>query len=100
MHTHSPDKPKKFKQLFSARKPMATVIWDTKIVIMVEFMQQGTTITSEVYCETPRKKLRRAIQNKRRGMLTYGIVLLNWELFEHPLTALISPRETTTCLPA
>jgi hypothetical protein len=32
-------------------------------------MQRGTTETSEVYCETL-KKLPRAIQNKRLGMLT------------------------------
>jgi transposase len=88
MHTHSPNKPKKFKQQGK--------------VLMVEFMQQGTTMTSEVYCETL-KKLRRAIQNKRGGMLTPGVVLLhdnlrprtvartrsllehfNWELFDHP----------------
>jgi hypothetical protein len=31
---------------------MATVFWDRKEVMIVEFMQQGTTITSEVYCET------------------------------------------------
>jgi hypothetical protein len=58
---------------------------------------------SEVYCETL-KKLRRGIQNRRRGMLTYGVfvVLLydnacphtaartrtllhhfNWKLFDH-----------------
>jgi hypothetical protein len=43
---------------------------------MVEFMQQGTTITSEVYCKTL-KILRRAIQNKRLGMLTYSVVVLH-----------------------
>jgi hypothetical protein len=31
---------------------MATVFWDRKGVLMVELMQQGTTITSWVYCET------------------------------------------------
>jgi hypothetical protein len=31
---------------------MATVLWDRKGVLMVEFMQQGTTIMSEVYWET------------------------------------------------
>jgi hypothetical protein len=69
---------------------------------MVEFMQQGTTIKSEVYCETS-KKLQRAIQNKRRGILAFSVVLLhdnarphtaartparlelfNWELFDDP----------------
>jgi hypothetical protein len=38
-------------------------------------MHQGTTITSEGYCKTLRK-LHRAIQNKKRGMLTSGVVLL------------------------
>jgi histone-lysine N-methyltransferase SETMAR len=57
-----------------------------------------------MYCKTP-KKLRRAIHNKRHGMLTCGILVVhvhdiarpyiaartrallehfNWELFEHP----------------
>jgi hypothetical protein len=58
---------KKCKQI-SARKLMAAVFWDRKGVLMVEFMQQGTTITSEVYCKTL-KKLCRVIQNKRHGML-------------------------------
>jgi hypothetical protein len=73
---HSPNKPKTFEQTLPARKLMASVFWDRKGVLMVELMKQGTTITSEVYCETL-KKLRRAIQNKRRGMLTYGVVLLH-----------------------
>jgi hypothetical protein len=59
MHTHSPNKPKKFEQT-SARKLMATVFWDSKGMLMVEFVKQGTTITSEVYCETL-KKLHKAI---------------------------------------
>jgi hypothetical protein len=36
------------KQMLSASWLMATVIWDRKGVLMVEFMQQGTTISSEV----------------------------------------------------
>jgi histone-lysine N-methyltransferase SETMAR len=69
---------------------------------MVEFMQQGNTVTSDMYCKAL-KNLRRAIQNKKLGMLTSGIVLLhnnigrltaarnrallehfNWELFDRP----------------
>jgi histone-lysine N-methyltransferase SETMAR len=96
MHTHSPNKPKNCKQT-SGRKLMATVFWDRKGVLMVKFMQQRTKITSEVYCKTLG-----AIQNKRRGMVTSGVVLLrenvcphsatctrallehfSWQLFEH-----------------
>jgi hypothetical protein len=111
MHTHSPNKVKNFKQT-SARKLMATVFWGSKGVLMVEFMQQGTTITPEVYCETLS-----AIQNKRHGILTYSIVLVhdnallhaaartralldhfNWELFDHhPYSPDL--RATVTCLP-
>ena len=80
---------------------MATVFWERKGILLTEFMAPGTTITSEVYCETM-NKLRRSIQNKRRGMLTKGVILLhdnarphtaartnaliklfNWEIFGH-----------------
>jgi hypothetical protein len=53
--TYSPNKPRKFKQM-PARKLITTVFWDRKGVLMVEFMQQGTTITSEVYCMQKTKK--------------------------------------------
>jgi hypothetical protein len=45
IHTRSPDKPKKLKKTF-ARKLMAAVFCDRKGVLMVEFMQQGTRVTS------------------------------------------------------
>jgi hypothetical protein len=54
---------------------VASVFWERIEVLMAEFMQQGTTITSEVYGETL-KKLRRAIQSKSLGMLTSAVVLL------------------------
>jgi hypothetical protein len=38
MHAHSPNKLKNIKQMLSARKLMATVFWDRKEVLMVEFM--------------------------------------------------------------
>jgi hypothetical protein len=71
------------KRCLSARKLMATVFCDRKGVLMEEYMQQGATIMSEVYCET--QKLRWTIQNKRRGMLTSGVVLLHENA--HPHTA-------------
>jgi hypothetical protein len=47
----SSNKLKKFKQM-SARKLMAPVSYGRREVLMVEFMQRGTMLTSEVYCET------------------------------------------------
>jgi hypothetical protein len=38
-----------FKQTLSACQK--AVFWDRKGVLMVEFMQQGTTITLDMYCK-------------------------------------------------
>jgi hypothetical protein len=58
------------------QKADASVSWDRKGVLMVEFMEQMTTVMSEVYCKTL-KEFHRAIQNKRRGIPTAGVVLLH-----------------------
>ncbi|KAJ4439540.1 hypothetical protein ANN_07664 [Periplaneta americana] len=64
-HPSSPKKPRKFKYTLSTQKVMATVFWDRKGVLLLDFMPKGTTINANRYCETLRK-LRRVIQNKRR----------------------------------
>lgn len=74
-HFTSP-KPRKFKQIQSARKIMATVFWDRQGVLLVDIMPSGTTINADAYCQTL-KKLRRAIQNRRTGRLTKGVCLLH-----------------------
>jgi hypothetical protein len=51
IHIHQTRRKSLSKHL-SARKLMASVFWDMKGVLMMKFMQQGTTITSEVYFET------------------------------------------------
>jgi histone-lysine N-methyltransferase SETMAR len=81
---------------------MATVFWERRGVLLVDFMERGTTINAERYCETL-TKLRRAIQNRRCGMLSAGVVFLhdnarphtarrtltelqkfNWQVLDHP----------------
>ena len=76
---------------------MATVFWDRE-----DFLERGSTINSERYCETL-KKLRRAIEKKRRGKLISKVLFLHdnacphtanrtrelldhfgWEVFAHP----------------
>jgi hypothetical protein len=44
---------------------MAAVFWNRKGLLMVEFMQQGTTITSEVYWETLKNCIGLAVQKKK-----------------------------------
>ena len=55
---------------------MCTIFWDRQGVLLAQYFGNGMTINSYVYCNTL-KKLRRAIQNKRRGMLSDGVVLLH-----------------------
>ncbi|GFV45629.1 histone-lysine N-methyltransferase SETMAR [Trichonephila clavipes] len=74
-HTSSPIKVKA-KQTMSKRKIVATVFWDRRGVSLGDFVPQRTIINSGAYCATLRK-LRRALQNKRRGMLSKGVLLLH-----------------------
>jgi hypothetical protein len=62
----SQSKAEKFTEILSARKLVATVLWDRKGVLIMEFMRQGATITSEVYYETLRK-LRRASHSELKA---------------------------------
>ncbi|KAJ4436753.1 hypothetical protein ANN_16885 [Periplaneta americana] len=100
-HSGSPVRTK-FKHKLSVRKVMCTVFWARKGILLIGFLPRGETVNADHYCETLRK-LQRAIQNKRRGMLTTGVVLLHdnarphtarrtaavltefgWELFDQP----------------
>jgi len=82
-HTSSLTKTK-FKQTTSTRKIMCTVFWDRKGVLLVHFLSQGSTINAGVYCDTL-QKLRRTIQNKRRGMLSRGVVMIHANARPHTL---------------
>ena len=59
-------RPKKFKMQPSADKVMATVFWDAKGVIMLDFLPKRSTITG-VYYANLLDQLRTAIREKRRG---------------------------------
>ncbi|GFW44767.1 histone-lysine N-methyltransferase SETMAR [Trichonephila clavipes] len=101
-HTSSATRVKP-KHIFTPRKIMCTVFWDSKGILLIDFLPRCQTINAAVYCETLRK-LRRAIQNKRRGFLSKGVVFLHdnarphtanvtktllrgfgWDVFDHPL---------------
>ena len=55
---------------------MASVFWDIKGILLVDFMPPGATIKAPAYCDTS-ARLRKAIRNKRRGKLTRGLCLLH-----------------------
>jgi hypothetical protein len=95
----------KLKQTISICKIICMMFSDRKCILLVEFLPQGSTINAGVYCGTL-TELRHAIQNKRRGMLSQGVVMLHdnacphaaattqdlimtfgWEQFDIPPTA-------------
>ena len=67
-------RPKKFKTQPSAGKVMATLFWDAKGVIMLDFLPKRSTI-SGVYYANLLDQLRTAIHEKRRDKLSKGVLL-------------------------
>ena len=67
-------RPKKFKTQPRAGKVMATVFWDTKGVIMLDFLPKRSTITG-VYYANLLDQLRTAIHEKCQGKLSKGVLL-------------------------
>ena len=67
-------RPKKFKTQPSAGKVMATVFWDAKGVIMLDFLPKRSTITGVYYAKLL-DQLRTAICEKCRGKLSKGVLL-------------------------
>jgi len=57
-------------------KVMATIFWDCKGVLLVDYIPQKTTMTGPYYGEVL-TNLRHAVKEKRRGMLTRGPLLLH-----------------------
>src|SRR5258705_3520459 len=58
----------------SASKRMATVFWDTEGIILIDWLPSGATINGPRHVLTLRR-LRRAIQQKRPGKWTSGVLL-------------------------
>ena len=67
-------RPKKFKAQPSAGKVMATVFWDAKGIIILDFLPKRNTITG-VYYANLLDQLRTAIREKCRGKLSKGVLL-------------------------
>ena len=55
---------------------MATVFWDMRGVLLVEFQERGTTVNASSYCSLL-ERLKTAIRTKRKGLLTQGVILLH-----------------------
>ena len=66
--------PIKVKAVPSARKRMATVFWDREGILLLDWLPEKTTISSDYYIEEL-KELRQGIKRERRGKLSRGVLL-------------------------
>ena len=55
---------------------MATVFWDFKGIILIDYKTAGTSVTGKYYANVI-KQLRVAIKEKRRAKLAAGVLLLH-----------------------
>lgn len=72
-HPFSPT-PRKARVVPSAGKVMASIFWDAKGVLLMDFLRKGETVTG-MYYSSLLGKLRVAIKEKRKGMLSKGVLL-------------------------
>lgn len=95
LHTHLPNEPNKsLSKCLPARNLMVNVLWDRKVVLMVEFMQQWTTVI-QAQCETLKSCIKLAVQNNimecwlsvqcsSMSICTQALLeCFGWELFDH-----------------
>lgn len=86
----------------SLRNVLATIFWDINGLLLIESKERGATVNTKAFCETLRR-LRRAIQNRRRGLHSRELVLrhnarmhaaaitqvqldnFHWDVFPHSL---------------
>jgi len=61
---------------------MATIFWDCKGVLLVDYLPHKTTMTGPYYGEVL-TNLRQAVNEKQRGMLTRGPLLLHVNALVH-----------------
>ena len=54
---------------------MLTVFWDRNGPITISFLERGNTVNSENYCELL-TQVKKDIKNKRRGLQSRGVILL------------------------
>lgn len=67
--------PIKFKVQSSAGKIMASVFWDAEGILLIDYLPNKTTVTGVYYADLL-KKLRDIILEKRRGLVSRGVLFL------------------------
>lgn len=94
--------PVKAKTRLSAGKVLATVFWDYRGVLLIDFLHERRTVNAAYYCQLLESS-KAAYRNRRRGMPIRNVILLHdnarphtailtrdklekmhWEILDHP----------------
>lgn len=86
--------PRKFKKVRRCGKVMASIFWDVKGILMIDYLEKGKTINGKYYADLL-VKLREAIKEKRRGKLSKTPLLLQDNASVH--TAQIAVASAHNC---
>ena len=73
---------------------MASIFWDSKGIIMVDYLEEGRTTNGAYYAETLRR-LRQKTMIERRGKLIRGVLLLQANAPAH--TSQVAMAATIKC---
>lgn len=96
MEWRRPDerRPIKAKVVQSTKKVMATIFWDCKGILLIDFKERNTTVNG-IYYASLLHKLRDNIREKRRGRLSKVVRLLHDNAPVH--TAAVSQEAIREC---
>lgn len=86
--------PRKARVAPSTKKIMATIFWDCRGILMIDFKERNTVVNGEYYAFLL-LKLRDTIKEKRRGKLSRGIRLLHDNAPVH--TAAVAKKAILDC---
>jgi len=68
--------PRTVKVTQSAKKIMATIFWDCRGILLIDFKERNTNVNGEYYALVLHE-LRDTVKEKRRGILSRGVCLLH-----------------------
>jgi len=63
-------------KMSSVRNIIATVLWDHKLVYLVDFLDHGDTVTAQLYCGTL-ERFWLAISYERPGLSQHSNIILH-----------------------
>ena len=91
--------PKKFKRVSSAEKKKWLLLLSSQCIIMVNSLEEDRTINGAYYAEELRWLCQESVKKKKRGQLTPGVLLLQYNAYTPQVTMAAANRCSFKVLP-